>query len=172
MATDEKKDLAISCIKHAIEDTQDTIRAYDTKAEILGILLTLAIGITNYTLFEHSTGCVKTFLLGSWSIAIVAIVVAGFVLYPKKNPFKNIALGNYIPSGTYFLTNLSTSPQNTVIKLADMAINTDWVSELMYENMKLSAIRDYKHTYFNWALRLSGVTIILIIVSIIILASR
>lgn len=170
MATDEKNDLAISCIKHAIDDAQETIRAYDTKAEILGILLTLAIGITNYALFEHSTGYSKKLLLGSWVIALAAIAVAGFVLHPKKNPFKNIALGNYIPNGTFFLANLSTSPQNTVTTLVDKAVNTDWISELMYENMKLSAIRDYKHNCFNWALRLSGITIILIIASIIILA--
>ncbi len=167
MATDAKTDMAISCLKHAIDDAQETIRAYDTKAEILGILLTLAIGITNYALFEHSTGCPKKFLLGSWIIALLAIAVTGMVLYPKKNPFKNIALGNYTPSSTYFLTGLSSSPQYTVTALADKAVNTDWVSELMYENMKLSAIRDYKHNCFTWALRLSGVTILLIVASVI-----
>ena len=165
---DAKTDTAISCLKHAMEDAQETIRAYDTKAEILGILLTLAIGITNYTLFEHCTGWPKRILLSSWIVALVAIILLGLVLHPRRNPFKNIALGNYIPSGTYYLSNLSSAPQNTVSSLADKAINTDWISELMYENMKLSAIRDHKHCWFSWALKLTGIAILLIAISIII----
>jgi hypothetical protein len=78
-------------------------------------------------------------LLSSWVVALIAITALGFVLHPMTNPFKNIALGNFTPSGTYFLSNLSSAPQNTVTTLADRAINTDWVSELMYENMKLSS---------------------------------
>lgn len=168
MVTAAEKDTAISCLKHAIEDAQETIRAYDTKAEILGILLTLAIGITNFTLLEHSKGCTKWILLSSWIVALVAITVLGLVLHPKKNPFANIAHGNYTPSGTYFLTNLPSAPQNTVSALTDKAVLTDWVSELMYENMKLSVIRDHKHRCFTLALRLTGFTILLIVASIII----
>jgi len=139
MATDVKIDTTISCLMHSVEGAQETIRAYDNKAEILGILLTLAIGITNYTHFEHCTGWTKWMLLSSWVVALIAITALGFVLHPMTNPFKNIALGNFTPSGTYFLSNLSSAPQNTVTTLADRAINTDWVSELMYENMKLSS---------------------------------
>ena len=168
MVTDAKKDTAISCLKHAIEDAQETIRAYDTKAEILGILLTLAIGITNFTLLENSKGYTKWILMTSWIVALVAIAVLGLVLHPKKNPFTNIVHGNYTPSGTYFLSNLSSAPQNTVSALTDKAVATDWVSELMYENMKLSVIRDHKHNCFTWALKLTGITILLIVTSIII----
>lgn len=166
MLADAKTEITISCLKHAIEDTQATIRAYETKAEILGVLLTLAIGITNFTFLQNGTGYAKCILVGSWVVALIAIMVLGLVLHPKKNPFKNIDRGNYTPSGTYFLFNLSLSPQNTVTALADKATNTDWVSELTYENMKLSAIRDNKHYWFTWALKLTGVTILLIAISI------
>lgn len=164
MPPDEKT--TISCLMHAIEDTQATIRAFDTKAEILGILLTLAIGITNFTFLQNGIGYAKWILMGSWVVALIAIIVLGLVLHPNKNPFKNVDRGNYIPSGTYFLFHLSSSPQNTVTALADKAINTDWVSELTYENMKLSAIRDNKHYWFTWALKLAGITILLIAVAI------
>lgn len=166
MTADIKTDTTISCLKHAIEDAQETIRAYDTKSEILGILLTLAIGITNFTILERSTAYTKWFLFSSWIVALLAIGVLGVVLHPKKNPFKNIALGNYTPSGAYFMSNLPSSPANTVTILAEKAMNTDWVSELMYENMKLAAIRDHKYYWFTWALKLTGITILLIAVSI------
>jgi len=163
-----KTDTTISCLMHAIDGAQETIRAYDTKAEILGVLLTLAIGITNFTFYQHNTAYTKWILFSSWIVALIAIAILGLVLHPKKDPFKNIDRGNFTPSGTYFLTNLSSSPQNTVTRLTDKAINTDWVSELMYENMKLSAIRDYKHCWFTLALKLTGFTILLIATSIII----
>lgn len=166
METNKEQETAISCLKHAIEDAQETIRAYDTKAEILGILLTLAIGLTNFTLLENIKGSAKWILLSSWVVALIAIAVLGFVLHPRKNPFANIASGNYIPSGTYYLSNLSSAPQNTVSALAAKAVLTDWVSELTYENMKLSVIRDHKHSCFTWALRLTGFTILLIVAAI------
>lgn len=168
MATAAEKDNAISCLMHAINDAQETIRAYDTKAEILGVLITLAIGLTNFTIFTNSTGSAKWTLVISWLVALVAILSLGLVLHPKKNPFEKTSLGNFTPSSTYFLTNIMSSPQNTVATLAAKALVTDWVYELMYENMKLSVIRDRKHNYFTWALRLAGVMILLIITSIVI----
>jgi hypothetical protein len=166
MTTD--KETAISCLMHAINDSQEAIRAYDSKAEILGVLLTLVVGMTNYALFEHSAGHLRMLLLVSWLVALATVLVTGLVLYPRKNPFKKIALGTFTPSGAYYLTNLSASPQDTIEVMVKKAINTDWVSELMYESMKLSAIRDFKHNYFIWALRLSGLTILLIATAIII----
>lgn len=167
MLIDAKTDTTISCLKHAIEDAQGTIRAYDTKAEILGILLTLAIGITNFTILQHGTSCSKWILASAWIVGLTAIAALGLVLHPKKDQFKNIDRGSYTPSGTYFLFNLSSSPQNTVTALANKAIDTDWVSELMYENMKLSVIRENKHYWFIWALKLTGITLLLIALSIV-----
>lgn len=167
MATGDNVDTTISCLQHAIADAQESIRAYDAKSEILGVLLTLAIGITNFTFFEHSSGCQRWLILSSWVVVPVAIFILGLVLYPRNDPFKNIDKGNFIPSGTYFLTNLSIAPQNTVTALSAKATGTDWVQELMYESMKLSVIRDRKHCWFKWGLRLSGLAIILIALSVI-----
>lgn len=157
-------EVAISCLTHAIEDTQDTIRAYDIKSEIIAVILTLSIGVTNYSNFDHCSGWPKWILLISWLMTLATILMLGLVLYPKKIPFKNISLGSYSPQGTYFMSNLAATPQNTVSNLSDKAIKTDWVSELMYENMKLSSIRDRKHFWFQWTLKSAGLTIILILV--------
>lgn len=167
MSSDEKTNTTISCLQHAIEDAQGTIRAYDTKAEILAILLTLAIGITNFTLIPRETDCSKWILVSSWIVGLVAIAILGLALHPRKDQFKNINLGNYTPSGTYFMFNLLSSPQNTVTNLATRALETDWVLELIYENMKLSVIRENKHYWFIWALKLSGITLGLIVAAIV-----
>lgn len=152
----------IACLQHAIEDAQSTIRGYDTKAEILGILLTLAIGITNYEQLTQVAACSKLLLCAAWVSCLIALVALGRVLYPKSDPFQGIGLGTYSPQGIYFLSKVTASAQNTVSALADKALQTDWVSELIYENMKLSVIRDHKHVCFVAALKLAGVALALI----------
>lgn len=164
----DKIETTITCLQHAIEDAQGTIRAYDAKAEILGILLTVAIGITNFTCLQHTSFYAKIFLIASWIAGLVAIGALGFVLHPKNDLFKKIAFGGYTPKQTYFFTKIESSPQNTVEELANKAINTDWVSELTYENMKLSLIREFKRCYFVFALRAAGVTLLLIGITVII----
>lgn len=155
---------AISCLQHALEDSQETLRAFDTKAEILAILLTLGIGITNFTYFGHATGVSKYLLAASLFFGLIAIGLLGFVLHPKSNLFKKINLGGYVPSESYFLVNNGTSAQFSVTQVANKALNTDWVRELTYENMKLAVIREYKRCWFITALKFSAVALLLITV--------
>lgn len=160
--------LTIECLKHALADTQETIRGYDTKAEITAILLTLAVGLTNYTLFPSVTcDLAKVFLIASWITSFAAIVLLGLVLHPKVNLFKAIEKGTFTPSGTYFLDKITSSPLNTVSALAEKALKTNWLEELTYECMKVSIIRERKHYWFIWALCLSGITLLLILIALV-----
>jgi len=47
---EEREKNTIDCLLSAISDTQEIIRGYDTKAEILGILMTLVVGFLNFNL--------------------------------------------------------------------------------------------------------------------------
>ena len=162
----EEKNTAILCLTHAIEDAQGAIRAYDIKAEILAGLLAIVLGITSYNFIQQEFFCAEL-IIASWLVGLATILILGVVLYPKKNLFESISLGNYTPQGVYCLCNLSSSPQNNVENLAKKAVEADWIAELTYENMKLSVIRDRKHFWFIWALRLSGVSLVLIASSIV-----
>ena len=95
-------------------------------------------------------------------------MILGLVLYPKKNPFEKLSLGSYVPQQSYFMHDITSSPGNTVDVLLDKAENTNWGPELVYENMKLSVIRDRKHVLFVWALRLSGISILFVAISMIV----
>lgn len=162
-------DVTINCLQHAIEDTQGTIRAYDSKAEILGILLTVALGITNFTLLQQAPAALSKCLLGtSWVVGLIALALLGRVLRPKKNLFKELNCGSYTPTGAYFLFNVLSCPQNTVSELAKKAQQTDWVSELTYESMKLSLIRDRKHSCFMSALWVSGAALLLVVITVVV----
>lgn len=161
-------DIVIGCLQHAIEDAQGTIRAYDAKAEILGILLTVALGVTNFTFLQQQPGTFSKYLLAAtWIVGLAAIAILGMVLHPKKDQFKGLSFGTYTPTGAYFLFNVLSSPDKSVVALAKNARETDWVSELTYENMKLSLIRESKHGWFVMALELAGVTLLLITLTII-----
>jgi hypothetical protein len=166
MANEDNNSATLTCLQHAIADSQATIRAYDTKAEVLGILLTVAIGMTNFTILQQPAPCSKLLLEASWLAALLAIGFLGAVLKPRKDLFSKIQYGGYTPNGTYFIANLSSGPQNTVTQLAKKAESTDWVCELMFENMKLSLIREYKHRWFFHALWLSGLALFLIAISV------
>lgn len=158
----------IECLKHALEDTQETIRGYDNKAEILAVLLTLAVGFTNFTLFPVVAGSLEKYILvASWITAFVAITFLGFVLHPNVNLFKAIQKGTYTPQGTYFLHKINESPTNTISDLAERALKTNWVEELTYECMKVSIIRERKHCWFVLALQVSGLTLLLILLALL-----
>lgn len=148
---------------HSIEDAQETIRGYDNKAEVLGVLLTLSIGVTNFSLVNLGNTSCKYFMIASWCTALLAIIFLGLVLHPRSDLFEKIIFGGYTPKRTYYMGNINTSPTNTVSELASRIAETDWVHELTYEIMKLSLIRDYKKYWFEAALRTSGLALVMVV---------
>lgn len=157
----------IECLKHAISDTQETIRGYDNKALIVATLITLAVGITNYSLMPHLEGGLKYGLIVSWLLAIISVALLGMVLHPRINNFKALHMGEFTPTGVYFLHKATESASNSVSALAEKALSTYWVEELMYEHMKVSYIREKKHCWFVLALKVTGLTLTLTFLVII-----
>lgn len=169
---DEHSKMSIERLQKIIDETQATVRAYDTKAEILAVILTLVIGIINFTLINEvkSGGFIKYMALITTAIGVIALFVNGLVLYPKKDVFKAIQTNNYKPKRTYFVNIENTPTFNNIDIYVDEVDSTDWKHELAYEVLKISLIRDRKHSCFVWALRLSGLTffgIILLLMEII-----
>lgn len=160
--------LAIECIGHAINDVQATVRAYDVKAEILGVLLTLMIGMINLHFLAESTDRrIIIFATLVCLMGIVAIFLLGMVLYPVKDVWGKLQLGSYRPSRVYFLPEQGSAPDCSVSHYSEMALNADWVSELMYELTKISCIRDRKHRFFLYALRVSGIAWALVVILLV-----
>lgn len=157
---------AISCLLHAIDDTQGTIRAYDMKANSLGVLLTLALGLSNISLLQSPAFCTKNLLFLSLGLGLLALFTLGLVLRPVMNPVKKVNVGNYVPTKTYFVDSKSLTVEDSVDVHARRTVQTDWVAELTYEKIKLASIRSYKHSCFTWAIVLSGATLVLIAVAV------
>lgn len=152
----------IQCLLHALTDTQETLRAYDIKAQSMGVLLTVAIGIINFNIAESSLPAFRCLAAVASCLGLCAIFALGLVLHPRDKSWMHIPLGDYVPARTYFVTNpnLRTLPVPT---LADLTSSTDWLKELTYELMKLSAIREAKKIWFIRSLILSAATLLAIV---------
>ena len=145
-----------------INETQDTIRAYDTKSEILSVILTLVLGLLNFGYVSKAAGnalldlCV---FLATGS-GLITVLYSGLVLFPKYNPNSLITIGGFRSVGTYFVL-----PPYDVDQLMTKARMVDWVGELATEVMKTAAIRDKKHGYFKSALSWAAFTVVIVIVA-------
>lgn len=154
----------IECLLNAINETQETIRSYDTKSEILGILMTLVVGLLNFNLvgdYKRDTWVMLLIALATVS-AIISLLFMLSVLFPSRNPVEEVDLGGYTPRGTYFLFKKRGDKFN-FNSIYSKIIDTDWQKELLLELLKVSGIRDRKHTWFTRAVKTAAFTFIVIV---------
>jgi len=146
----------------AISDTQNTIRAYDFKAEILAALITLLIGFIAFFLgHDHHSAfktTVESLIIAS---AFGTLFQLALVLYPSRKPINSILMGTYKPSGVFYLSPASIK-STTVDEMIQSIGKTDWLSELTFELVKISAIRERKMKWFTRALTMSFVMFVLV----------
>ena len=51
------KDDSLTCLINSLNETQETIRAYDVKAEILALVVTLALGLLSHNFGDNLDYC-------------------------------------------------------------------------------------------------------------------
>lgn len=157
-APDEKKVSAAENLRFAIADHQEIIRGSDLKAEVLGIFLTA----TSATIAWE--GSISSLTMGGWlgiaaTIAtLVAFYCVGGVLWPRSDPWRDLPLGDYMPSRILY-PQCDSEPGYTVREHATRALVTEWPSELAYELLKLSRIRCAKQKWFRLALIASAASV-------------
>ncbi len=87
-ATDNTK-----LIGEALAEAQQTVRAYDTKAQIVGVGYIFALGIVfrlGNLLPKVERSDVLLVVVG-WTIVILPILLFGFVLYPTRKSAAELA---------------------------------------------------------------------------------
>lgn len=161
--TNNEDKTTLECLQKVLDETQETIRAYDTKAEVLAIILTLVVGIINFGVVTESCKAhcgIKFISVASMSLGIMTLFAVGMVIYPRKNLFQNIDSGKFIPKRTYFVS-LDIQPAFKKLDEYLQQVNTtDWKREIAYEVLKTSCIRDYKHFWFHIGIRCAAVTLL------------
>lgn len=148
----------------AIRAAEDNVRGYDLKAQIVGIGYIFTIGVISkiVTLSAEQPPFVPMTIILSWLIGIVPIVLFGSILYPSRKTAPSIGENRNDFKKLFFAN--STCHGDLEVFISEMkTVNIQ--KELVYELLKLTALRDLKRTRFLRALWASALTFILIFVS-------
>ena len=151
----------ISFLMSALEEAQASIRAFDTKAQIVGIGYIFAVGIitTIGSLNPDKAPFTSATVILAWLLVMVPIILFGAVLYPSRKMAPKLGEKSSHVKRLYHVTNEYIKNVDTY--LSDIE-NCDIRAELSYELMKVSALREFKRVRFLRALYASGLSFILI----------
>jgi len=134
-----------------LAEAQDTIRNYDTKAEICGVGFILALGIVKQAgdSIPVPIEYASFYVLAGWLIIVIPIIMFALVLYPSRiDKIDRQARPDIVQGVMYF------DPKSfpDVKSFGEAARKSDWAMEILYEITKVSLIRDQKRTRFLRAL--------------------
>ncbi len=146
----------------ALKEAQDTVRSYDTKAQILGVGYIFAIDIIQSIFRAASTG--PTALSGGpfrflavWLLVFVPILMFARVLYPSRATISTRAKHTlYVPD----------ADKKAVDSYKEEIAECDWLEEIATEIVKVSRLRDLKRRNFIQALWAAAASFFLMFVNI------
>ncbi len=156
---ESREDRAVSLLRDSLSDALDTVRAYDTKAQIVGVGYIFALGVVGT--ITQSLGLTANdepnifSILIPWIFIILPILLFGHVLYPTRKS-NQIVKTDDERSGAHIMF-FEPSPTQTVDDLKKAVIACDPVDELAFELLKTSRLREIKRSRFLRALFSAGI---------------
>jgi len=162
MQQDGKSDSEqISFLMRALDEAESSVRAFDTKAQIVGIGYIFAIGIisTIASWNPDKTPFTSITVILAWLLVMVPIILFGTVLYPSR---KMAPILGEKSSHVKRLYHVSLEYIKNVDSYLSDIVNCDIKAELSYELIKVSALREIKRVRFIRALFISSLSFFLI----------
>ncbi len=156
---------SIAVLKDALAEAQMTVRAYDTKAQIVGVGYIFALNIVMRleNLFDK-TGDVDLTRIGiTWVVVIAPIILFGFVLYPSRRSIAKTRQASQAPVQN--LLYVRSDEIRTADELRRAALSVSYIDELAFEVMSVSGLRDLKRQRFLRALFAAGLSFLVIFLS-------
>ena len=153
--------MSVTYLLSALKEAQDSVRSYDTKAQIVGVGFIFTLGvITKFGANLPSPSVLNVIaVILFWLLAIGPIMLFGFVLYPSRTTVQSLHSHKKVVRHTYYVS--SESPRNLDEYLKDIG-SGNWSAELAYEIIKVSGLRDLKRVRFIRALRVSAFSLFVI----------
>ena len=157
----ETDDARLPFLMASLKEVQDTTRAYDTKAQIVGVGYIFAIGI----IVELGSrignlpdvDLIAVFL--AWLVFVLPIVLFGAVLYPTRKVSPRLGARASHARRTFY-------PDLDYIADVDAYLAaveaSDPKTEVAYEILKTAALRDIKRRRFLCALWAAAVSFVVI----------
>jgi hypothetical protein len=153
----------VTFLMNALNETQSSIRAFDTKAQIVGIGYIFAVGIitTIASWNPDKTPFTITSVALAWTFVIIPIVCFASVLYPSRKMAPKLGEKS---SHVKRLYHVSIEYIKDVDSYLSDIEHCDIKAELSYELMKVSALRELKRIRFLRALFASSISFIAIFI--------
>ena len=157
-------DNTLNFLYAAIKSSEDNVRGYDLKAQIVGIGYIFTTGvISNISKLDPSKVPFDSLtVVLSWVIGITPIILFGTILYPTRKTAPSLGDDNIGVKRLFFANDTHLNDVDIYLKKLE---SSDFVKELVYENLKLAALRDLKRKRFLRALWASVAAFVLIFIS-------
>jgi len=158
-------DQALSLLRDSLAEAQATVRSYDSKAQIVGIGYIFALGIVGALddLVPDSTELDVVKIVVGWIVVVLPIVLFGFVLYPSRKMVPRLADEPEIrPKHILYV---DPKRLGNVEALKEAANSSDPSTEIAFELLKVSMLRELKRQRFLRALWAAGICFVVLFTS-------
>ncbi len=155
---------SLSLLRDSLGEAQSTVRAYDTKAQIVGIGYIFALGIVGRweDLFPKADVNVG-YVLVAWGVVIISIVLFAYVLYPSRKTAPKLA--NESTVDVDHILYIDPKKFGSVEELKVAVDRCDPINEVAFELLKVSKLRDLKRRRFLRALFGAGICFVVLFTS-------
>ncbi|WP_298465999.1 hypothetical protein [uncultured Erythrobacter sp.] len=140
-------------LKDSLDEAQVSVRAYDTKAQIVGVGYIFALNIISdigKLGSEQGAANVVTIAL-AWFLVVLPIALFGYVLYPVRKSTQAET-----EDGRSHIFYLHPDRYGSAKHLIEAAEQCDPVDEIANELMQISLLRESKRKRFVTALAAAG----------------
>ncbi len=141
-----------SLLKDSLDEAQNSVRAYDTKAQIVGVGYIFALNVIGQlgdALPQNDVGLAN--IVVAWLIVILPIALFGYVLYPVR---KTVGKGDLEDRKHVFF--LHPERYSSAENLINAAKECDPIDEVAYELLEVSGLRESKRKRFVSGLVAAG----------------
>ncbi|MEL6921554.1 MAG: hypothetical protein AAFO77_11145 [Pseudomonadota bacterium] len=156
---------SLELLQDSLNEAQMTVRAYDTKAQIVGVGYIFALGIVVQIgdLLPDHNGNPLALVLLSWIIVIFPVFHFGHVLYPTRKTAPKLShdLDAKLQRVLYVDTERFTSPDG----LRSSVEKCDPIDEYCFELLKTSKLRELKRRRFLRGLMSTVVAFLILFLS-------
>lgn len=139
-------------LRDSLAEAQATVRAYDTKAQIVGVGYIFSLAIVG-KLDELLPAAEKLELEGlfiAWFIVIVPILLFGHVLYPTRKTAPRIEATER--DGIQHVLYIDPDKKTSVQEVREASLAAEPINELSFELLMVSKLRETKRHRFLRAL--------------------
>lgn len=154
----------LTCLRAVLSEAEQNIRAYDTKAQIMGVGFIFSVTMISVVLeklpIERSYDLL--YLIGGFIVLMGPVALFGAVLYPTRRTAPVIDSDR---SGVTRCMYFTSEDGRDAARYSRDVAGADWAREIVYEITRVSALRDLKRRRFIRAMMASAASFAMILLA-------